>query len=61
MNISPSGLAGPPHSDRQQQAISEITEQRWIALARALVVAGQRKTRSIPRFSRTGDNERRVP
>jgi hypothetical protein len=41
MNIAPSGLARAPHADRQQQAISEITEQRWIALARALVVAGQ--------------------
>src|SRR6266702_3495380 len=41
MNIAPSGLAGGLCADRAQQVIAEITEQRWIALARALVVAGQ--------------------
>jgi hypothetical protein len=41
MNIAPSGLAGGLRADRAQHVIAEITEQRWIALARALVVAGQ--------------------
>jgi acetylornithine deacetylase len=41
MSIAPSGLAGRLRGDREQQVIAEITEQRWIALARALIVAGQ--------------------
>jgi len=41
MNIAPSGLAGRLRGDREQQVIAEITEQRWLALARELVVAGQ--------------------
>ena len=41
MNVAPSGLAGRLRGDREQQVIAEITEQRWLALARELVVAGQ--------------------
>lgn len=41
MNIAPSGLAGRLRGDREQQVIAEITEQRWLALTRELVVAGQ--------------------
>ena len=41
MNVAPSGLAGRLRGDREQEVIAEITEQRWLALARALIVAGQ--------------------
>ena len=41
MGIVPSGLAGAAPADQASQVISEITEQRWVALARALIPAGQ--------------------
>jgi hypothetical protein len=39
MGIVQSGLVGTP--DLVAQVTAEITEQRWLALARALIVAGQ--------------------
>ena len=41
MGIVPSGLVGLELPDRLAQVTAEITEQRWLALARALIVAGQ--------------------
>jgi acetylornithine deacetylase/succinyl-diaminopimelate desuccinylase-like protein len=41
MGIVQNGLVGPALPDGLAQITAEITEQRWLALARALVVAGQ--------------------
>jgi acetylornithine deacetylase/succinyl-diaminopimelate desuccinylase-like protein len=41
MGIVQSPLLGAAHQDRVGRIAAEITEQRWLALARALIVAGQ--------------------
>ena len=41
MGIVQSGLVGAVRNDGVAQVTAEITEQRWLALARALIVAGQ--------------------
>jgi acetylornithine deacetylase/succinyl-diaminopimelate desuccinylase-like protein len=41
MGIVQSGLAGPAQPEGLARVTAEITEQRWLALARALVIAGQ--------------------
>jgi acetylornithine deacetylase/succinyl-diaminopimelate desuccinylase-like protein len=41
MGIVPSALVASAHPDGPAQITAEITEQRWLALARALIVAGQ--------------------
>ena len=40
MNFAPLGLAGTK-SAGPELVTAEITEQRWLALARTLIVAGQ--------------------
>src|SRR5215470_9653449 len=41
MGIVQSPLLGAAQQDRVGRITAEITEQRWLALARALIVAGQ--------------------
>src|SRR5262245_23940220 len=41
MGIVQSPLLGAVQKDRVARVTAEITEQRWLALARALIVAGQ--------------------
>jgi acetylornithine deacetylase/succinyl-diaminopimelate desuccinylase-like protein len=41
MGILQGGLVGTAQPDRLVQITAEVTEQRWLALARALIVAGQ--------------------
>src|ERR1700686_2078922 len=41
MGIVQSGFVGPAQADGLAQVTAEITEQRWLTLARTLIVAGQ--------------------